>query len=385
MTNSTVISNKAATDGGGISTAGGNVTITNCTISGNSAGGNGGGISSLNTGSLSGPYTLTNVTITNNFADNENGVGNGFGNGGGIFNLSPGTISLLNTIVAGNIDPGGQAPDCSGTITSLGHNLIQSTAGCTITGDTTGNITGQNPLLGSLTKNGGPTPTQLPLAGSPVIDAGASTGAPATDQRGVSRPQGAGVDIGAVEVVGAAPPSPPVSPPPTSPPPAAPPPAAPTTESVTFTYFSREAIFRSELGVFQIDDASGRIGNLHPGDPGYAAAALARRQLIFTRFQNPGAGRTLTIPAGSLFAYYLVQNGSSSDVVAGRSRGVGLHKPQVFFSITAANPDHVNHLRRLSANQFGFEDLTGGGDRDFNDLVVQLRRGGAKPRQQRKR
>src|SRR5262249_39440941 len=121
------------------------------------------------------------------------------GDGGGIFNFSPGTITLLNTIVAGNTDQGGQAPDCSGTITSQGHNLIQSTLGCTITGDTTGNITGQNPLLGPLTKNGGLTQTQLPLAGSPVIDAGTSAGAPATDQRGISRPQEAGVDIGAVE------------------------------------------------------------------------------------------------------------------------------------------------------------------------------------------
>jgi uncharacterized repeat protein (TIGR01451 family) len=202
LTNSTVISNKAATDGGGILTAGGNVTITNSTLSGNRAGGNGGGIASFNTGSLAGPYTLTNVTITNNFADNENGVGNGSGDGGGIFNSSPGTMSLLNTIVAGNTDGGGQAPDFSGTLTSLGHNLIQSTAGATIVGVTAGNIVGQNALLGPLANNGGPTKTHLPLTGSPAIDAGNNTGAPATDQRGIARPQPPGgiVDIGAVEV-----------------------------------------------------------------------------------------------------------------------------------------------------------------------------------------
>ena len=37
------------------------------------------------------------------------------------------------------------------------------------------------------------------LPGSPAIDAGTATGAPATDQRGVARPQGPGVDIGAFE------------------------------------------------------------------------------------------------------------------------------------------------------------------------------------------
>jgi hypothetical protein len=350
--------------------------MTNCTISGNTAGGNGGGISSQNTGDLSGPYTLTNVTITNNVADSNNPQLFAVG-GGGICNRDSGTMTLLNTIVAGNIDRGGRSPDCSGTINSQGHNLIQSTAGFTIEGDTTGNITGQDPLLGQLADNGGPTLTHLPLAGSPAIDAGTSTGAAATDQRGFARPQGEAVDIGAVEVGDALPPPPP--------PPAPPPVPAPTTESITFSYVSREAIFRSELGLFQIDDASGRIGNLHPGDAGYAAAALARRQIIFTRAQRPGALRTVTIPAGSLFAFYLVQNGSSSDVVAGKSRRVGPHKPQVFFSITAANPDRFNHVRRLSPNRLGFEDLTGGGDRDFNDLVFQVRRGVAKAGQQRKR
>jgi hypothetical protein len=37
------------------------------------------------------------------------------------------------------------------------------------------------------------------LPGSPAIDAGSASGAPATDQRGVIRPQGCGVDIGAYE------------------------------------------------------------------------------------------------------------------------------------------------------------------------------------------
>jgi hypothetical protein len=37
------------------------------------------------------------------------------------------------------------------------------------------------------------------LPGSPAIDAGSTAGAPATDQRGVARPQGPGLDIGAFE------------------------------------------------------------------------------------------------------------------------------------------------------------------------------------------
>ena len=56
-------------------------------------------------------------------------------------------------------------------------------------------------MLGPLQDNGGPTETHLPLTGSPVIDAGSpDCPLPATDQRGVARPEGAACDIGAVEV-----------------------------------------------------------------------------------------------------------------------------------------------------------------------------------------
>ena len=65
-------------------------------------------------------------------------------------------------------------------------------------------ITGQDPLLGPLQDNGGPTFTHALLAGSPAIDAGNDGAAPATDQRGTSRPQGLFSDIGAFEVIVAA-------------------------------------------------------------------------------------------------------------------------------------------------------------------------------------
>jgi hypothetical protein len=357
LIDSTVSGNTAGTEGGGILTADGSVAVTNSTISGNTAGGHGGGIA--NFGSL---CTLTNVTITNNVADSDD---NESGDGGGIFD-SDGTISLLNTIVAGNTDGGGEAPDCLGTITSQGHNLIQSTAGFTITGDTTGNILGQDPLLGPLADNGGPTLTHVPQAGSPAIDAGTSTGAPATDQRGFTRPAGAGVDIGAVEVGGLPPP----------------PPTPRHKKRLTFTLLSKSTAFHNELGVFVVDDAAGRIGQLGPADPGYAAAALARRHVIFTGADGAGSVRRLKLPAGALFGFYLVQNGSSADAIAANPGNRLSGAPRVFFSFPAANPDGFAHARRLTARQFAFEDLTGGGDRDFNDLVVRFG-GGRRPQRGR--
>jgi hypothetical protein len=152
-----------------------------------------------------GPMSLSNVTITDNTADVD---------GGGIWNWE--VLNLSNTVLAGNASGSGQAPDCVGMtpLNSQGYNLIGSTAGCGIGGDTTGNLTGMSPNLGPLQNNGGPTPTHAPLPGSPVVDAGnpappgsGGTACEAIDQRGVTRPQGARCDIGAVDVAGSSTPT----------------------------------------------------------------------------------------------------------------------------------------------------------------------------------
>ncbi len=180
----TTIANNTITlgDGGGIFTDGA-VTIVNTTIHGNTAAESGGGIS-CGGGTLS----LTNVTITGNTAQSLD-------TGGGI---SCSEFDALNTIIAGNTD-GGTAPDCDGDLNSLGNNLIQDTTGCTIGGDTTGNITGVDPQLGALAANGGLTQTRAVVPGTPPHNAGRNAGCPATDQRGVARPQEGTCEIGAYE------------------------------------------------------------------------------------------------------------------------------------------------------------------------------------------
>jgi hypothetical protein len=58
-------------------------------------------------------------------------------------------------------------------------------------------------ILAPLKNNGGSTLTHALVKGSPAIDAApVDANCPATDQRGVARPQGGGCDIGAVEYTG---------------------------------------------------------------------------------------------------------------------------------------------------------------------------------------
>src|SRR5262249_20459306 len=93
-----------------------------------------------------------------------------------------------------NTNAGGSTPDLSGS----SHDLVRNNP-------TSGGlpaaavVSTADPLLAPLGNYGGPTQNMALRPGSPAIDPGTSTGAPAQDQRGVSRPQGAAVDIGAFE------------------------------------------------------------------------------------------------------------------------------------------------------------------------------------------
>jgi hypothetical protein len=116
-------------------------------------------------------------------------------NGSSIYNLA-GTATIRNTIIANSA--GGNS--CSGTITNGGNNIDDGTS-CGW-GSNSGSRSSTNPLLGALANNGGPTWTYALLTGSPAINGvtwNAPNSAPATDQRGITRPQGIRYDIGSFE------------------------------------------------------------------------------------------------------------------------------------------------------------------------------------------
>jgi hypothetical protein len=171
-------------------------------VSGNDAPGAGGIVNTIDSSLAMASLKLNNVTIADNHAVGMFGTQLG---GGLVTGFGPLTVVKIgNSILAGNTDASGQAPDCFGALSSQGYNLIQSTKDCVITDDTTGNLTGLAAKLRRLADNGGPTETQALSPRSPARDAGnpappGGNACEATDQRGVTRPQGRACDIGAYE------------------------------------------------------------------------------------------------------------------------------------------------------------------------------------------
>jgi parallel beta-helix repeat protein len=205
-----------ANRGGGLYITGSNITIKKCTINGNTAIDNGGGIYSSTPNSSGNSITISQSTITENSASSSGGVyvnalllnfiqntvshNSALSSGGGLFMAGlPGTMNFSNNVCANNT--GADFLQNSTTVTATGRNLVEDSS---LTGATVINAA---PLLGPLSNNGGPTPTRLPLPGSPLLDACSSSD---DDQRGFTRPRdlttatnvsgGNASDIGAVEL-----------------------------------------------------------------------------------------------------------------------------------------------------------------------------------------
>ncbi|GAB4511494.1 MAG: hypothetical protein OHK0046_09660 [Anaerolineae bacterium] len=176
------------------------------------------GISNVN-----GFFNVVNSTVSNNnfFTAEGNQIA------GGIYNTENGQMNLLHSTVTYNgghniHNDGGiinlghtvvfytKAPyvDLQGQFFSEGYNLI-GTMSNSLGGDETGNIYEEDPLLGGLADRGGQSWVNLPLAESPLVDAGDPNFDPNSsdyqifnDQRGEGFPRVVNdlVDIGAVEL-----------------------------------------------------------------------------------------------------------------------------------------------------------------------------------------
>ncbi|MCX7803785.1 MAG: putative Ig domain-containing protein, partial [Planctomycetota bacterium] len=175
--------------------------VANCVFYGNSAE-NGGAV--MTNSVLA---DLTNCTFHGNSASAV---------GGGIYS-NYGQTRIRNCILWGNAAPTGQeiAADGSGVTVDVswsdvhdgvsGGRVAQINGGAVSDGG--GNIAA-DPLFVNAANPAGSDGRYLtaddglaPASGSPVVDSGTAAGAPAADCRGIPRPYGAGVDMGAYETL----------------------------------------------------------------------------------------------------------------------------------------------------------------------------------------
>ena len=227
VSDSTITGNTASYLGGGIDNSGGTLTVERSTISGNTSDNTGGGIHSQTFDPTTQKPIIVNSTISGNTAGEY---------GGGLYNYA-GIIEIEHSTITNNSAPTNQGSGVASSgvydtthtdvfssilsanantdvdfvrgadtsfFVSKGYNLIgdgNATDAFNQSGDRKG---ADDPGLAPLMLNApGSTQTHALKATSPALDAGPPSTTqcppPATDQRGVSRPQQGGCDIGAFE------------------------------------------------------------------------------------------------------------------------------------------------------------------------------------------
>jgi uncharacterized protein YkwD len=148
------------------------------------------------------------------------------------------------------------------------------------------------------------------------------------------------------------------------------------TIAINFTGVGAEAAYRNYAGFYRVEDTQGTVidtdgKSYAPKDSGYLNAALRRSQVTNEGVQldRNGLSNATNLKGGYIYAPFLIANGRVDDVLNSKN---GATAPQVYFDYMAANADGFQHTKSLGANKFGFEDLYGGGDKDYNDLVFTV-------------
>ncbi|MBD2454299.1 DUF4347 domain-containing protein [Nostoc sp. FACHB-87] len=139
----------------------------------------------------------------------------------------------------------------------------------------------------------------------------------------------------------------------------------------------REATYDNYVGFYQVVDENGGIDtngdgkvDLLTGQAGYIEAAVRNRVAgIDLAVSNQGsASLTGTFQPGGIFVPFIIVNGRPDALLDSNPN----NDPAIYFPFLGANADKTDHIRLLGNNTFGFEDISGGGDRDFNDLIVKI-------------
>jgi hypothetical protein len=132
---------------------------------------------------------------------------------------------------------------------------------------------------------------------------------------------------------------------------------------------------------YNVDSVSGDIRKdsstiLHPGDKGYAIAAINRGANTMKSFAAQTGSLGSALLEGDLIAMGIIANGDRSTFLANnpsnRNDSSFANAPHAYFSVAGANPDGLSHLISLGNSTYAFEDSYAKTSNDFADFMVRF-------------
>ncbi|NTW19720.1 MAG: cadherin-like domain-containing protein [Nostocales cyanobacterium W4_Combined_metabat2_030] len=153
------------------------------------------------------------------------------------------------------------------------------------------------------------------------------------------------------------------------------------------------AAFNNLFGLYEVDDETGAVNGIKPGESGYAKAALSKvvdNFIVRVGGLSSGAASDVVVTRGKIYSPFAIANGGNfsgniqqainafftanpNNSPANAQNYTTL--PVAYFSFGVANPDGAAHLKSFGNNTFGFEDLPAGvgvSDYDFNDTMFSF-------------
>ncbi|NET86751.1 MAG: DUF4347 domain-containing protein [Kamptonema sp. SIO1D9] len=150
-------------------------------------------------------------------------------------------------------------------------------------------------------------------------------------------------------------------------------------ENVNLKFTLNEALSDAanvnEVGFYRVDDESGTINGISPGDLRYTTAALSNGEVIFSALSNESPDffidpeRIIEFSGGDNIGFYLVSDGSTDEVLAGQ-----VPSSQVYFGTVDLTQLEVSDLG-TNAFTVGWEDLPvsgSGTENDFDDVLFEV-------------
>jgi 3-phytase len=154
------------------------------------------------------------------------------------------------------------------------------------------------------------------------------------------------------------------------------------------------AAFNNLFGLYEVDDETGAVNGIKPGESGYAKAALSKvvdNFIVRVGGLSSGAASDVVVTRGKIYSPFAIANGGnfSGNIQQAINAFLAANPnnspanaqnyttlPVAYFSFGVANPDGAAHLKSFGNNTFGFEDLPAGvgvSDYDFNDTMFSFR------------
>ena len=128
-----------------------------------------------------------------------------------------------------------------------------------------------------------------------------------------------------------------------------------------------EAAFDNMVGFYRTDTTGNILGGngqtlASVGASNYFEVLIQQAQTLAIELKSTTTNANFLFAGGTILSPFIIADGDFGNYSADR----------IFTPFRSVNRDGVDHFRLLGSTTFAVEDQVGGGDQDFDDMIIQV-------------